>query len=298
MNVTPTALLLVLACAAGWASLDLLRKLLSNRMRVVALVLFMTAGQLPLLAVWLVLDGGPQLTGGWLDGRYWLPALASLGLNVSANFSFVRAIKISPFSLTVPLLSLTPVFMTLLAIPLLGEVPRPVQWLGIVLVVAGALLLHLHPGRGTSLAAWWQGVRRERGSQLMVWVALAWSLTMPFDKLAVRHASAPFHALVLSGGIAAAALCWLLPASRRQDLKSIGAAPGLLTLAVLASTAALGFQLLAMQRVWVGLLESVKRGLGSLLAVVWGRLLFGEPFTTGKWVAVLLMAAGVALVLN
>jgi multidrug transporter EmrE-like cation transporter len=45
------------------------------------------------------------------------------------------------------------------------------------------------------------------------------------------------------------------------------------------------------------LVETLKRGIGNVLAVVFGRLLFAEPVTGRKLAAVALMAAGVALLL-
>ena len=61
--------------------------------------------------------------------------------------------------------------------------------------------------------------------------------------------------------------------------------------------AALGSQLFALSLTLAGVVETIKRGLGNLLAVLFGRLVFGEPMTAGKWIASLIMAFGVALIL-
>ena len=42
--------------------------------------------------------------------------------------------------------ALVPVVGTLVAIPVLGEVPGPLQWIGLLLVVAGMLTAHLRLG--------------------------------------------------------------------------------------------------------------------------------------------------------
>ncbi len=53
-------------------------------------------------------------------------------------------------------------------------------------------------------------------------------------------------------------------------------------LAVATGALALGSQLVALGGVPVGFLETVKRGVGGVLAVVWGRTLFAEPVTAAK----------------
>lgn len=287
-----SALLLVLLCALGWSGLDLLRKLLAHRMGVLALVCLLTAGQLPLMLLWWWWGGGGGLSAGYL-----VPALFSLGLNIVANFAFVAALRLSPISLTIPLLSLTPVFAALLAVPLLGEVPTLRQWLGIATVVGGALLLNMDFAHGVGPVAWWRGVRRERGSALMFGVALVWALTLPLDKLAIRHAPAALHAAVLCGGVMLAALVALVVQRRLTDLATNRKTVALLAGAVTVSALAMAFQLLAMQAVWIGLLEATKRGVGAVMALVWGVTLFGERLARVQLLAVTAMAAGVILLL-
>jgi multidrug transporter EmrE-like cation transporter len=67
--------------------------------------------------------------------------------------------------------------------------------------------------------------------------------------------------------------------------------------ALVGSTLELGFQLAAVRILLVSVFETVKRGLGNLLAVALGRLVFGEPLTWAKLAAAVLMAGGVALIL-
>ncbi len=56
-------------------------------------------------------------------------------------------------------------------------------------------------------------------------------------------------------------------------------------------------QLLAVSQTWVGLVESMKRAVGSVMAVIVGAAFFSEPAGLGKILAVLLVGAGVALVM-
>ena len=73
--------------------------------------------------------------------------------------------------------------------------------------------------------------------------------------------------------------------------------PGLLFFGILITVLALALQLVSIKIVWVGFVETIKRGVGSLLALLFGRLIFSEPLETRRFIAVGLMGAGVALIL-
>jgi drug/metabolite transporter (DMT)-like permease len=290
--LTPVAIAVVLGCSLGWSLFDLTRKSLVERIAPLPLMFFVTAGMLPLVGFWVVTGEPASFAAG-----YWAPALASVVLNVVANLAFFEAIRVSPLSLTIPLLSFTPVFASVLAMPLLGQFPTVTQWAGIVIVVAGAFVLNTVASDGVSPAKVWRAFLREKGAPLMLLVALLWAATISLDRLAVDRSSSALHGFVLSAGVGLAALIAL--AWRRQlgELSSVRRAPWTLLAALVVGAAALLLQLEAIQLVWVGAVETVKRGVGNALAVVFGRLFFGEAVTPQKVVAVLLMAAGVAVLL-
>ena len=128
-------------------------------------------------------------------------------------------------------------------------------------------------------------------------VTLFWSLTTPLDKLAIDRASGPLHGLVLNAGVGAAVALVLLVQRRLGELGDVRKAPLVFVLAVAVSAVALGLQLIAIQKVWVGLVETLKRGIGNGMAVVFGHLVFREAITPRKVGAVGLMVVGVALIL-
>ncbi len=61
--MTPSALFLTLGASLGWAGLDSCRKILTRHMQAVPIVVYLTLGQLPLFAVWLVLAGTYTISG-------------------------------------------------------------------------------------------------------------------------------------------------------------------------------------------------------------------------------------------
>lgn len=281
------ALVPALAAAVGWSVFDLLRRFLSEKMTAWALVVWVTLGALPAVAVW-------GATGGWwLEPGYLAPGVSSAALNVAANFAYFRAFQIAPLSVTLPMLSLTPVFSSLLGAAFLGERFGSRAVVACALVIAGAVLLSTRRD-----AARTGGLAIERGSLLMAAVALCWSGTLLLDKFALRHAAPATHAFVLNAGVATAGFAVLAGRRRLGELAAVRDHVGLLIVSVLCGVLALGAQLHAIQALPIGRVETLKRGVGVALAVVWGRAFFDEPITPAKLAAVALLAGGIALLLG
>ncbi len=287
-------LILALACALAWAGLDVFRKQLGGAIKPIPLLVLLNVGLLPVFAVWWL------VTGGTISdlSAYAVPGGAALILQVTANILFLAAVRASPLSLTIPFLALTPVFATLLGVVLLDERPEPMQIGGIALVVGGALTL-------SSSDESEQGAKphflrtfvREPGAWMMIGVAACWGITTALDKRALEFAVVPIHALVQVVGVILTALVYLLVTGRIRELASTRAELGRLGLATLTGSASLGLQLVAVQHILVSQLETIKRALGLISAIVFGKLVFGEPVTKIKVAAIVVMIAGVVLLM-
>ncbi len=286
-------LVYVLACSFSFSAMDLLRKLLTGRITPMALVFFVAVGTVPAMTLWLIASGGPAISAGYL----W-PGAGSVVLNFVANLGFVYSLKQSPLSRTIPFLSLTPVFTSLMAIPLLHEFPTLRQGVGILCVVGGALVLNTDKARGSSASAFLRAMAEERGSILMVGVAFLWSLAVPLDKMAISASNLPFHGLVLSVGVALGALLFLLGQKRMEEVKAYRLSKGLVLALMVAASLALAFQFLSIQVLLVSVVETFKRAIGCSVAVLLGRLVFKETITAYQIVSIATMVAGVALVLS
>lgn len=280
----------LLISSFAWSGLDPLRKLLLEKVPPVAVLFVMTLGLVPAFALWVWASDPVAIQPG-----YYLPALGSIVLNVGANLAYLESVRRSPLSTTIPLLSLTPVFATLFGLVLLREVPGGPKLAGIGLVVAGALALNRRPSAAGGGA--FTALLSETGSLLMMLVALLWAAAIGLDKLAIAAASGPVHGLVVMGGIGLATFLMLLARGQVRDLARFRQAPGLTLVSLAVGFVAFGAQVLALQTILVGVVETVKRGIGNVLAVAMGRAIFGEPVTPLKVIAVLMMALGVALVL-
>ncbi|MCB9765291.1 MAG: DMT family transporter [Alphaproteobacteria bacterium] len=277
-------LLFALAAAPCWAALDAQRKALARHLGPLPLFTLLILGQIPLYLAWSLSEGLARPAPAYLG-----PGVADAALNLVAQLLFVGAVRVSPLSLTIPMLSLTPVFAVGTGWLFLAERPGPVQAAGIAAVVAGAAILQSGGGL--------QGLWRERGVWMMTGVAACWSMTMVFDKLCLRAASVPTHALLQALGMAAGAVSLL---ALRRELRSLSAAwphRGLLAFAAITACAATGLQLFAVERILVSLVEAIKRAFGLAASVVNGRVFFGEPITGRKVAAIAVMGAGVVTLL-
>ncbi len=293
--VSVLGIILVVGATLCFSLFDLLRKKLTGRLSDGFLVMVLALGAVPLYGVWVTVQPPPGVSAAYV----W-PGLLSVACNLGANYGFLRSVRLAGLSAVIPLLSLTPVFTALLGIPLLGELPAAGEWLGISMVVCGALALQLGERSGDRGRPWTLGA----GAWWMILVAFLWATALPLDKLATEASNAAFHGLVmhLGVGLSVAAIAMRgfrnAPGRRRGVRSGVGARTWVFLLtAVVIGAAAQALQLLSLQHAWVGFVETVKRGIGSSLALVLGRLFFAEPLTMRKVLAVAVIAAGVAVML-
>ena len=278
-----SGLLWMAISATAWAASDALRKRLAAPMGAVALGWWLSVGAFPVFLAWLVLSGASAPTPA-----YWPWGLGSFASTLSATLLMLAALAIADLGVAIPMLALTPVFSALLAWGALGETLLLPAWVGVGLVVIGAVGLQLQGRR-------W---RPDRGAVMMAGVALLWSLAAVLDKAAVGHAPVPTHAAVQVGASAAVLGPWLVLRGRARALLPPRGHRVVAVAAVLVFGLALGTQLLALQLEPVSRVETAKRAFGLISAIAVGRMAFGEPLTGMRVAGVALMGVGAALVLG
>ncbi len=227
---------------------------------------------------------------------YLLPGIGVLALTITGNFLAIRALSLSPFSLMIPVMSLSPVFSSLIGIPLLQEWPSMTQWMGIVLAVLGVLWLYAPEDRPWAVFSFWPQFFRERGAVSMALSALAWSLSAPMDRYALRYADPPFHALFVFSGLVLFLFVWL---SLRNEWKTAPIPRHFW--GVVAATGAAGasadiLQLFALQHIHAGSFEAIKRVVSQVLALIIAYFLFRERLTTPRLIGIGIICVGVPLI--
>jgi len=126
-----------------------------------------------------------------LDKTFYLSVLILLPLEITALILYVKAIKVSPLSLTIPYMALSPVFIIIIAFSLLGEWPDKSGFAGIFLITVGAYLLNAKAS-SLGLLGPIKAIAKEKGSVLMIIVAVIYSITATIGKIAVQHSSPIF----------------------------------------------------------------------------------------------------------
>lgn len=228
-----------------------------------------------------------------LGADFWWALFLGGGLNVVTAVLYMKAIKASDLSLTVPMLAFTPLFLLLTSPLILGETAGPVGVAGVLLIVAGSYLLKAGE-RHRGVLAPFRALLAERGPRLMLLVALIWSVSGNLDKIGLRNSSPLFWSAALNAFIAAALLpavllrrarCGRLFPDGIKELLPIGAAGGLGTLC----------QMTAVSLTLVPYVIAIKRT-STVWSSLWGHLRLGEPGLEERLPAVVLMLAGVVLI--
>lgn len=228
-----------------------------------------------------------------LDATFWTTIVVLIPLEITAMLLYTAALQVSPLSLTLPFLSLTPVFTVLTSFLILGELPDKSGAAGIALIVAGAYFLHVNLTKKGVLEPF-KAIGKERGSLLMICVAFIYSITSNLGKLAIQHSSASFMAIFYLPFISLT----LLPLAagggmRLRHLRSGGTLFFLIGLsqALMALT-----HFTAISMVLVPYMMSVKR-LSLLFGVLFGGIFFHEKHLRERLLGSFLMVAGVVFIL-
>ena len=117
-----------------------------------------------------------------------------LPLEILAMYLYMKAIKVSPLSLTLPFLAFTPVFIIMTGRLLLGERLSPWGILGICLIVTGSYCLNLSHIR-TGFFAPLKAIIKEPGSWMMLLVSFIYSITSVISKLGILHTNPYFFGI-------------------------------------------------------------------------------------------------------
>ncbi|MCK9263852.1 MAG: DMT family transporter [Desulfomonilia bacterium] len=228
-----------------------------------------------------------------LDRTFFLAFGAALPLEVLAFLCYMRAIKISPLSLTLPFLAFTPVFIILTGRLILGETVTGLGIAGILCIVAGAYSLNLSQAR-TGVLEPFRAIFREPGSVLMLLVSFIYSITSTLGKLAVLHSN-PYFFGVSYYMVLALLMLSFLPLAKNARAENLLKNPraGLMVgtfMAIMVIS-----HMLAISLVEAAYMIAVKRT-SLLFGVLYGAWLFREAKITERLAGALIMMVGVLII--
>lgn len=246
------------------------------------------AWSLPFLAAGLALIPAPPL-----DATFWWTFAVAIPLDLAAYFLYLHAIKLSPLSLTAPFLAFTPFFMVLTGWMILGE--RITVWggLGMALIVGGSYLLNFSRA-GAGLLHPWRALFRERGSRLMLGVALLFAFAAVVGKKAIIHSSPLFFGYAFSLAFGVIVLC-ILALTGRLRWQPVATQRGRGLWLALLLFVQVSFHCLAISQVTAAYMIAAKRS-SILVSVFLSWLILKEGNMLARGFATLLMFGGILLI--
>jgi len=282
---------ITLLCAVSLATSDALTKrALAAHHNEYIIAWFRLLLMLPPLSLLLLATPVPTI------GPEFVPTLlTALPLELLAVVLYFKALKLSPLSLTVPFLGLTPVFLLVIPYLLLGEKISAIGGVGILLVAAGSYTLNLRSRRDGLLAPF-RAILRERGSLCMIGVAVIYGFTSTLCKKAITGSSPLFFAglypILLFLCMTPVAL-WKgrheLAHLRRSGILRATLLPALFSFLETVTG------IVALSLTNVAYMIAVKR-LSLLFGVLYGHFLFREEGLRERLAGGTLMITGVALI--
>jgi len=223
---------------------------------------------------------------------FWLVLLASSSLITVASILFVKAIKDSPLSLTLPMTTFTPVLLLLTSPIMIGELPKPLGIAGVLSVVIGSYILNLSK-RSNGFFEPIFALFKNQGSRLMLIVAIIWSVTTNFEKMLVKDSN-PLFTSVASN---VAVLIFLTLVLRIKKISIRNILRNSKTLAPIGIFNGLSYasQMTAYSMTLVANVISVKR-LNTLFGTLWGKIFFKEENIKERFAGAVIMVLGVILI--
>lgn len=240
------------------------------------------------LIPWVIYTGIPAL-----NTQFAIALLIGGSINAVTAILYIKAIKVSDLSLTVPLVALTPLFMLLTSPLIVGEYPSFFDYIGILLIVIGSYLLNIKDKSQGYLAPF-KALLKEPGPKLMLIVAFLWSITSNFDKIGVQNSSPIFWLFSIFGTISILLLPVLLYKTPNPSRKILKQLP---MLAAMGFFNAIGVlcQMQALTLTLVVQVIAIKRT-SVLMGVLFGHFIFKEKDIQQRLLGAGIMILGVLFI--
>lgn len=240
------------------------------------------------LIPWVIYTGIPAL-----NTQFAIALLIGGSINAVTALLYIKAIKVSDLSLTVPLVALTPLFMLLTSPLIVGEYPNFFDYIGIFLIVTGSYLLNVKEKSQGYLAPF-KALLKEPGPKMMLIVAFLWSITSNFDKIGVKNSSPIFWLFSLFGTMSVLILPILLHKTPNPSRKILKQLPMLAAMGFFNAIGVL-FQMQALTLTLVVQVIAIKRT-SVLMGVLFGHFIFKEKDIQQRLLGAGIMIFGVFVI--
>lgn len=285
------AIVICMISGIFWAFFDLSRKITLKKISPSTLLIIFSFVQLIIFSIWINFENY-QIN----FVPYIFPGLLLIVISIISAFLFLKALSISELGLSIPLLSFSPLFSTILSSIILDENLQKLQYFGIGLIIFGTIILYSRSFSIPDIFKSLTYIVKNKGARYMILVSLIWSLTPILDKICFKYSSMNIHGFIQSFGI----LIVLIMINRESffdDLQSIKGSFFIICITMLVGTIATIFQFFAISLTFVSIMESIKRSVGQVLSVIFGTIYFNERITYQKILGVIILSLGVFVIL-
>ena len=289
-----------LFCALTVAMLDVLCKRAANYYGIIFVSWIRFAGGFVFLSFLFFFIEIPKLSPDFFS-----VVAILVPIEISAIILYINAISISPLSATLPFLAFTPLFVTVTGYLVLGETISLFGLAGIALIVIGAYLINIHTIKGGIMRPL-VSIYRERGSLVMLGVALLYSMTSVLGKKAILLSSVAFFGPFYVGVLSVAMIPIVLFSwrKRKKGGKKVEKEEGHIIfrrhfiIALIGIVAAMSYlaHFTAVSMTNVAYMIAVKRT-SLLFGIVFGGLFFEEKYIITRLLGGAIMVSGSCLII-
>jgi uncharacterized membrane protein len=243
---------------------------------------------LPFLIIPLLFTGIPTI-----KTNYWIALLTGGTLNVGATVLYMKALKYSDLSISVPMVTFTPAFLLLTSPVLVGEFPNITGIMGITLIVCGSYVLNIKQGKKGVLKPF-KHLINEKGPKYMLLVAFIWSITSNIDKIGIKSSSIVFWIISINFFSSVILTPLLVVKKKSRQLKLFECVKLLSLVGFFAALRSI-FQMWAIYLTLVAYVISIKR-YSVIFSIIFGYIIFKEKGIRERLIGAILMVLGVFLI--
>lgn len=227
-----------------------------------------------------------------LGPRLWLGVAGSTIIGVISTILYLKALRISDISLSLPMLSFTPLFLIGTSFIMVDEFPSHTGIIGILLIVGGSYILNLDSGKGP--LAPFKSIWKNKGIMLMLAVSFLFSLGANFDKISLQNSS-PIFAGALSFLCIGSVFFAISLFKAKNKINALKKEAAYFILPALCAVLMAVLMMTAMKYILVSYAISIKR-ISIVFTTLFGFLFFKEKHIMPRLIGSLVMVCGAMLI--
>lgn len=223
---------------------------------------------------------------------YWIAVLNGVLLIIGTYLLF-KATKISDLSISMPMLSATPLFLIFTSYFMLNESPTFYGFMGIFLIVIGAYTIHIKNYKQGFFSPF-KALLKDKGSFNVLFVAFIWSITANLSKIGILYSNPVFYVSIVYLFVAIIMLP-LITFNFKKKIREIKANLNMLMSLGFSSAFMVATAAYAMLVAIVPYVISLKRS-SVIFAIFFGYLFFNEKNIGNALLGTIIMLIGGVLI--